>query len=140
MTVDPVKTLEEAFAVALIRNECRLFLTGNRKAITTSEQEDFFVWTPSGITLYIVRSIGVPCGYALIRKDGKRRWITGCITKRYRGIGLGRRLFMHLRRAAGNNAVLSVLRSNKRAIRLYRSLGFVVYRKTQKLLYMRLRK
>lgn len=137
MTVAKVKTQEEALAVALIRNECRKYLTGNKNSIGVMEQLEFFHNMPAGTSLYLIKHLEMPCGYALIRNEGKSKCITGCLIKEFRGYGIGRKLFQWLTCRAGPNVILNVLKSNKRAVQLYFSLGFKVYKKSKTLLFMR---
>lgn len=136
MTIVEVKSREEALAVALIRNECRKYLTGNRRAISASEQLSFYSNIPARFSLYMVRVMGIPCGYAVIRGTDDGDCLTGCLIDSFRGRGWGRVMFSRLVEMA-DKPILNVLKTNKRAVNLYLSLGFKVYRKTAKLLYMR---
>lgn len=69
---------------------------------------------------------GNAVAYGLIRwDDNKYPWISGGIKEEARGLGLGREVFQLLtENAQPRPARLDVLASNKKAIRLYESLGW----------------
>lgn len=145
MTLEPVITYEEALAVALIRNECCRWMTGNSKRLTVGEQLAFFakIQKSNGWCFLLARNERVPCGYAIIRKlDKNRACLTGGLAECFRGEGLGKMLFKRILSwcevVAFGKPWLEVLRTNRRAINLYRSLGFTVTRKTRRTLEMEL--
>lgn len=140
MIVTPVKTQTEALAVALIRNECRQWMTHNSKELTVGAQLSFFANMPSGLRLFAVFKGRTPIGYAVIRTEKEKAWLTGGLAEPFRGNGFGKQLFarlLELCAMAKKRPWLSVLRSNSRAIHLYQSLGFTTVRTTKRLLVMK---
>lgn len=129
INIDMVTTYEEAFAVALIRNECRHFMTNDTSELNVERQIAFFekLQTNMNPLLFIMRVNSVPCGYGLVQIKGKRACLTGGLATTFRSKGLGHKLFWALITAAcdrGYKPWLTVLRSNERALRLYTKLGF----------------
>lgn len=144
----PVETATEALAVALIRNECRRWMTRNTRALDVGQQLEFFRNTrrrrPRHLLLVVERAettlrptrtrrMGdsamewVPAGYAVLRREGRQIWLTGGLAAPFRGRGLGRQIFTKLTQIVEivkKEAWLEVRKSNRRALRLYRSLGF----------------
>jgi ribosomal protein S18 acetylase RimI-like enzyme len=136
-----VQDFAEAYACALIRNECRQWMTNDTKVIGVGEQVEFFkrVWRNNSPRFFIACYGYVPVGYAIIKVEGKSACLTGGIAKDFRGRGLGRELFEYLIAyciAGRLKPWLSVLRSNRRAIRLYKSLGFEITRFTKRIYTM----
>lgn len=81
---------------------------------------------------YILESDGHTAGYAVISKmfatetGGLALWIEDIYIKpEYRSKGLGRELFEHVESLPHARLRLEASRSNERAIKLYKSLGFV---------------
>ena len=101
--------------------------------ITIEKQKLWYDNLPSNITPYIfmVCEMGVifyPCGYGIILIENDIAMLTGVVDEGNRGKGLGRRLFSNLISEAKkktNKIHLEVLKTNERAINLYKSLGFI---------------
>jgi ribosomal protein S18 acetylase RimI-like enzyme len=129
MTLEHVTSYEEAYTVALIRNECREWMTLDREVLDVKRQKEFYEGLKDrrNIFLFIVREHAEPCGYAVMQIEGKRACLTGGLALPYRGKGLGRQLFTMLIANAQRRRLqpwLEVLKTNERAIGLYKSLGF----------------
>lgn len=145
MMVSRVKTYEEALAVALIRNECRQWMTNNNCLIGVGEQLAFFKKIRSGrcrMFLFIVREDGEPIGYGVLKINRNRACLTGGLAEVFRGKGLGKKLFRTLRDMAvllNKKPWLTVLRSNMKAVRLYTHLGFHITKATKRLYTMEYR-
>jgi GNAT superfamily N-acetyltransferase len=126
----------QALAVALIRNECREFMTNDTSALDVGRQLEFYrkLQKPkSASTLYIMftaHECFVPCGYGILKRGpGRKVCLTGGLAKPFRGQGLGKALFQGLINIATKKHLrpwLTVLRSNQRAVRLYLKLGFKI--------------
>jgi len=113
--------------VRQIRNECRTFLTNDTSKISVPRQVKFWVdlKNKKDIEVYYFEVDKECLGYGLIKRDGKKAWITGGIKLAYRGIGLGRELFQRLVYfALPSKVYLEVMDWNVNALALYRSLGF----------------
>ena len=134
----PVETAAEALAVALIRNECRRWMTHNTHALDVKQQMDFLNHElrrrrpAPRFCLLIVEGRRapedwIPMGYAVLRRDRRRLWLTGGLATPFRGQGHGRWLFttlLRLAEVADWEPWLEVRKSNRRALRLYQSLGY----------------
>jgi ribosomal protein S18 acetylase RimI-like enzyme len=130
-TFERVRSYEEAYAVALIRNECREFMTNDTSELDVERQIKFFEKHRHSQTtvLFIQRRNEVPTGYALMQFKGRKVCITGGLARPYRGKGLGLTLFrcmLTALRHSKHKVWLTVLRSNLPAVRLYKHLGFKI--------------
>lgn len=129
MTLEHVTTYEEAYTVALIRNECRQWMTVDNTELDVSRQKAFFEQLPrEDLILFIARNDAEPVGYGLIKIEEKRGCLTGGLAEPHRGKGLGRELFRQILHSALRRDLhpwLEVLNTNGHAIGLYKSLGFV---------------
>lgn len=141
MTLDPVITLEEAFAVALIRNECCQWMTNDQDVLDVERQLKFYnlLKRSAGTRLFIARHNKVPCGYAVLQVHDEKALLSLGLAKPFRGKGLGKLLCQRLIDYSLRRWMkpwLMVLRSNRRAIHVYKSLGFKVTEQTKRLLTM----
>ena len=115
------------------RNSSKQFMTRYQNEITIEKQKLWYDNLPSNTTPYIfmVCEMGVifyPCGYGIILIENDVAMLTGVVDEGNRGEGLGRRLFSNLISEAKkktNKIHLEVLKTNERAINLYKSLGFI---------------
>jgi ribosomal protein S18 acetylase RimI-like enzyme len=127
-------TENEIERLRLIRNNCRQFMTNNQQEISRSEQLAWFKSLDPDrhkVFLFKVPHEGVyyPVGYGIVNLDNWSAVLTGGIVTGYRGLGYGRKLFEELVSQGlqyRKRVRLDVLRSNERAISLYKSLGFVM--------------
>lgn len=141
LSLEPVTSYAEAFAVALIRNECCRWMTHNNKPIAVGQQVQFYrrLIRSEKLRLFLLRiePDGAPCGYALTKKSGYKVWLTAGIATAFRQRGFGRHVFKTLIKLCdGTKPWLEVLRTNYRAIRLYHSLGFVIRKTKPKIFVM----
>lgn len=147
VTLHRVVTPTQALAAALIRNECCQWMTGNSRKRSVGSQLKWFSAKPANLDLYLVfdgETVN-PVGYAVIQlkggtwKDGAW-WLTGGIAAHKRGQGYGKALFQYLIAACGmgvnGDIWLSVLKTNRRAISLYKKLNFVTKKTTKRLFVM----
>jgi len=115
------------------RNSSKQFMTRYQNEITIEKQKLWYDNLSSNTTPYIfmVCEMGVifyPCGYGIILIENDIAMLTGVVDEGNRGEGLGRRLFSNLISEAKkktNKIHLEVLKTNERAINLYKSLGFI---------------
>lgn len=139
-----VKDHTEALAVAMIRNECRHWMTNDTSALDVARQYEFFdkIRNDSKLWLFIAFLEGVPCGYGVLKLHRNKACLTGGLATPFRGRGIGKQLFSMLRCAAcdmGRKPWLTVLRSNERAVRLYIKLGFHITKATKDIYTMEYR-
>lgn len=140
LTIEVVKTIDQALIIALVRNECCKWMTGNQKVIDVGQQEKFFkrLTKSHEFCAYLFRFNGNPCGYGIMRFECNEVLLTIGLAKHYRNRGLGAVAIRLMMGIFCDYAIkLSVLKSNRRAIRLYKKLGFKIVRKTRKQLHMR---
>lgn len=83
-----------------------------------------------GYPAWVLEQDGVPVGYGLLSVSGDEAHVLNlCIDPQRQGRGFGRRLLDHLVRMAGKRGArvmyLEVRPSNRHAIELYHSTGFV---------------
>lgn len=117
-----------------IRNECSQFMTNNPNKISLYSQIKWFINLPENLTPYIFYKEGIPVGYGIIKINDNRALLTGGIKENSRGLGLGKELFSLLiyeSEKLDKTPTLDVLKTNKRAINLYSSLGFKVIKEEQ---------
>jgi len=126
--IKPVTKMSEALSMAMIRNECREWMTRNTERIGPLSQLRWWrkVRSDPHWMLYLMWINGTPIGYGIIRYADHKHWVTGGIVTSARGHGHGRKLFARLTEIAtdGSYAYLEVKKDNRRAVELYRSLGY----------------
>ena len=125
-------TLRDVPFFNAVRNECREFLH-NPQAHTLPEAARWFAETAP--RYLILLGDDLPVGYFRITEARSEAEIGLDIHKDYRGQGLARPayqlLFAYLRLRQFEKVTLRVLRSNARAIHIYRAIGFVVTEETE---------
>lgn len=131
----PVVTLEEAQAIARVRNTGADMMTQSTQVITPEVQAEWFanyyeLAKSKGQThAFLGRVDGEEAAYGLVNKIGDAYWLTGVVKPEFQGHGHGRELFSFLRdftvvELQQPVVLLDVLNSNERAANLYKSLGF----------------
>lgn len=136
--ITPVKTLRQALQMRIIRNNCRLYMTGDNSEIGFFRQIRWFyqnykpLFEKKLLKAWLLYYDGELAGYGMIRD---RSVITLGIFYKYRGYGLGKRLFAHLLKFA-KDPRLEVLKWNKRAIHIYKKFGFKKTGASQTTLFM----
>jgi len=139
LTIKPVENVREALAIRTIRNECREFMTRDKRKIGITQQVNWFMRTylpkkrEGIVTAYLGYYEDKPVAYGMIRIEYGRPLLTGGLLEKYRGKGLGKQLFEYLTKEASieNNkyksrsVFLEVLETNFVAKNLYIKLGFV---------------
>ncbi len=129
-----VNTLEKAEVLRRIRNECRKYMTRNTQEISQKEQTNWYnslEKTQLTPYLFVESHLGVSftvIGYGVIRVEDGEVLLTGGLTAKSRGRGLGTLLFTQLiqiSKATYNLPIsLEVQRLNIIARNLYKKLGF----------------
>jgi ribosomal protein S18 acetylase RimI-like enzyme len=119
-------------------------MTNDTTALDVARQYEFYekLHNNSKLSVYLVWLRVTPCGYGIIKLDGRRACLTGGLAEPFRGKGLGRQLFHALTHVAldmGKKPWLTVLRSNQRAVRLYTKLGFHITKATKRIYTMEYR-
>lgn len=77
----------------VVRNECRVGMTGSDAEITLDEQLEFMekCWVVTRETWYepyLLYDDGWPIGYGMLKWDGQKYWMTIGVVKGHRGKGL----------------------------------------------------
>ena len=134
ISLNEVLTPHEAEEARIIRNEVAHFMTGNPDQITEEQQQIWFerqysVLRGAGrMVLFLVAREGQNVGYATVREDADRQWVTAGLVASARGQGTGREVFEMLTRQihedGHDEAWLQVRADNEPARNLYESLGY----------------
>lgn len=139
-----VETSEDKIEIMrLIRNDCRMYMTNNQNLISPDEQKEWFANKPDTIIPFILYENIEPIGYAIIKIDGDSALLTGGLIESARGLGHGKDLFSMLINKSiemEKSPTLEVLKTNARAIKTYKSLGFKIMRENDSIFIMELRK
>lgn len=131
-----VKSLWQAFVMRAIRNDCRAYMTKDKRSIGYLRQ---IVWyftkyldrtSLKNLVGYLFYEGNKPVGYGLVllneRKNEKGVWISGGLLASERGRGLGKQLFKLIVDEWGwRPLLLEVFDTNKAAKKIHRELGFV---------------
>lgn len=142
----PVKTLDQAQTVRRIRNACRLYMTRDISYISEDQQEAWFSQLNDDIKLFLMNVTVYPgvayytVGFGYVVRSGDEAYLTGGLMEQYRGLGYGKKLFLHLLETAKSfntkRITLEVLNTNVVAERLYKSIGFLPYYKDERITKM----
>lgn len=148
LRISPVESYVEGFAVALIRNECRQWMTNDQTILNVERQiafvkglRDMYDDRGNGYRLFLAKLDGMPCGFGVVKVEGRKACITGGLAEPFRGKGHGRRLFRELTYYADAKwkPWLTVFRDNLRAISIYTSLGYHITKATKRIYTMEYR-
>jgi len=147
MTFDFTEVLSEDDAQIMrkLRNECRLFMTRNTKYISKKQQSSWYnSLDKSKMKLYLAKVDNRAVGYGILRIENDVFLVTGGLTKKSRGQGMGRYIFQNLideakRIDSSRKIELEVLNTNTVAKSLYDKLGFIEYDKTAEITKMEYR-
>ncbi len=127
----PIRNFLDALKIRKIRNECREYMTNNTSEIDVRKQISWYFNiyrkenNKNKMTCFLFRVKKKNAGFALIRMELKKYWITGGLTHEYRGKGLGKVLFANLLKEIPSDEVwLEVLNTNEAAKKIYKELGF----------------
>lgn len=142
VTVRPAPSLWDALSMRPIRNSCRAFMTRDQSEIGLLRQMRWWLTRGPDVLPFLLEEAGHVAGYGIILADGDIGWLSGGLLPDARGRGLGASLFtglyLHAKRE-GLHPMLEVLKSNPRAEKLYRNLGFTVIHEDPKLRTMELK-
>jgi ribosomal protein S18 acetylase RimI-like enzyme len=146
-TLKQISTYEEAYAVALIRNECCQWMTNDTSVLNVERQLKFFreIMARNDTWVLLMRERDVPCGYGIVKINRHERsaCLTGGLAEPFRGKALGQWLFEIMIARALRDGIrkpwLTVLRSNTRAVRLYFKIGFKITKATKRIYTMEYR-
>lgn len=127
LRLEPVTTVEQAEDMRYMRNSVRFYMTRNTSWINSLQQMEWLKTVDhQTIRPFLAKYQGKTIGYGIIREIDGLPWVTGAIHIAYRGYGLGEQLFRRLTEMAsdGRPVMLEVLNSNKKALNLYRKIGY----------------
>jgi len=108
-----------------LRNECRTFMTVDQHEITLAEQRAFrerFNTLEQRVYLIGLQD-GAYVGFLYLKKKDGRWWASYGVTASKRGAGYGH-LLVGLSQVLLAEIEIDVLRTNSRALYLYRKMGF----------------
>lgn len=124
----------------LIRNQCRDFMTRNKNIITQEEQKEWYNnIDKTKLIPYLFYENNKAIGYGIIRIESDSCLLTGGLTEQFRDKGLGKILFNSLcleSNKMNKDIKLEVLKTNSRAFKLYKNLGFVITGESDDLYFM----
>lgn len=129
LTVKPLKTLEEALAVAAIRNGCRKLMTGSQEEISPARQREWFqneYTTQSAYRVWILRDRDGLRGYFAAKEARNGYAITEAIDPVHQGKGLGRFLLNRMIQETFSQSLLyaEIFNHNTPSIKLHAGAGF----------------
>lgn len=134
--LEPIKNVLDALVLKNIRNDCRFFMTSDISEIGILREINWYFKhylkenKKDSLYCYLFKVDGDDLGFAKIRKDENKYWITGGLKKSRRGRGEGKILFsLMLDKLSGKKVWLEVLETNRVALNLYKKLGFKPQRK-----------
>lgn len=118
---------ENLEVLRLIRNSCREFMTRNNKEISPEDQIAWFNKIDIMVQPFIFKLDGLPIGYGLLKIENNYALLSGGLIEDFRNKGYGKILFNMLIDKTLNIGLvpkLEVLKTNIRAVKTYRALGF----------------
>jgi GNAT superfamily N-acetyltransferase len=119
-------TLADAEALRVIRNACRLTMTGHTGEIAPDEQRawwETYQCRTMRIWLFDMPG-GNPVGFGLLRPDESRWWATLGLLPEWRGRGYGVAIYRHLIAACPGDLWIDVLLTNSASARAAERAGF----------------
>lgn len=136
--------LGHALLLREMRNECAQFMTRYTEKIGIFAQLKWFYtkYLPElkakKAKAYIFYYLGSPVAYGYVTIEGKKVWLTGGVKEFFRGKAFGKELFNHLLWDNRDKIpYLEVLKSNERAIKLYKKLGFELVSENERIYTMK---
>ncbi len=140
----PMHYLLHALDMKTVRNQVREFMTHSTDEISNQAQMRWYRndYKPAhakgemfGFVYYKQKR---PIGYGLVTWRHNKFWLSGGIIPEEQGNGYGRALFQFMVDwKVSGDLWLDVWASNTKAIRLYKSLGFVVDNRSEELVVMK---
>lgn len=133
-SIRPVEQINEAFAMATIRNTGREFMTHDSHEISQAEQADWYfnTYKPEHKNANLYGFVGYmalqPVAYGLISRKNGAFWLSGVVDEVFQGRGFGRQMFESMGKFVLNGhddkVMLDVYETNTPAKALYDSLGY----------------
>jgi ribosomal protein S18 acetylase RimI-like enzyme len=143
LCVVEIKTEEDAQILRELRNECRNYMTRNKDYIDAEQQSFWFKNLDRiKVNLFLIKNDIDNVGFGILRLEDDVVLLTGGVTEKSRGFGIGEYVFRFLLDEAkkhNKKIELEVLVSNKVAKKLYDKLGFVEFKRTDKVISMEYR-
>ena len=135
-SIKPVETRNEALHIAEVRNSGREFMTHDPDYIAPHQQTEWFqrVYLAENLMGRMHAFVGYegiePVAYGMARQIDEDYWVSGVVSSEARGKGYGELLFKYLSAYTltflSDRVMLDVLKTNERAIGLYKKLGYTV--------------
>ena len=91
-----VRTLEDVEVLRQLRNEARKQMTGSTKLIRKRAQAKWWAEAERRAWLFVDNN-GRAVGFAYVKRESGRNWITLGVTKDFRGQGIGTLIYHSLR-------------------------------------------
>jgi L-amino acid N-acyltransferase YncA len=134
LRIDPLVSLEEAFALALVRNQCRLMMTNDQREIIPEEQKKWFqqVYTqqnPMKYRVWLLKEETI-IGYFAAKEQKEGFYITEGIQENRRGKGAGSFLLKTMLDEENFNTkplFADIYNDNLASLRLHQKFGFIPY-------------
>lgn len=125
MHVRKVTTLADLERVREIRNDCRQWMTRDRRYIDAEQQRKWWEAVPRDLWLFD------GAAYALITERDRRRWISLGVAREHRGKGLGTAIYAHF-----PGVWAEIRRDNAASLRAAEKAGYVVEREQGRVVVM----
>ncbi len=146
LTFKKIDSIDDAEILRKIRNECREFMTEHNEYINEEQQKKWFKTANQKFDMYLAYLVEhgvivVEAGYGLIHRNKNESLLTGGLLKDCRDKGLGFDLFKFLISECRKEVPirLDVLKTNVRALNLYKKLGFMIYQEDDNIFKMELK-
>lgn len=128
-----VENLETVESLRIVRNSCREYMTNYNQEIGHEQQKEWFAKLDRNKNfpfLFFEKDNHMPIGYGFITTNSNTCYLTAGLVEEYRGKSLGQILFNLLigecKKMNFENIELEVFKTNERAYKLYKKLGFKV--------------
>jgi len=137
MKIIKATSIIHAYHLMRIRNSCRGYMTNSQDKINILSQLKWF-YTQKEYECYLGYVGNKPVAYGLIwvgntsvlvKNRKEHPYVSGGLLPKFRGQGLGRELFKFLTERAcelRGYSYLTVFQYNRRAIQVYKSLGYSI--------------
>jgi L-amino acid N-acyltransferase YncA len=132
LTIEPLRRLEEALELAVVRNQCRLTMTQDQREIFPEDQKKWFemVYTqqsPISYRVWLLKEMGFVIGYFAAKESLEGVYITEGIKEDQRGRGRGSFLLQGMinqEEFRGQILLADILIRNTASIQLHQKFGF----------------
>ena len=138
MVITDKLSLADFMWVRKLRNQNRLYMTGEPRSISFLRQLGFWLRIRlrllDSVSLFLVTVKGKRAGYLLLREfEPGAAYITECVAEEFRGRQIGRAVVAHAKTKA-NRLIADIWPDNLPSIALHTGNGFVLTRREPHLL------